>query len=396
VPILMQAEPAPAHAHAAASAQLRGQAHQRVGSGELRPCPRAPSGIFRPSKRKSSGDPCVTVDQEPTGTAPESDLLPAGAAALHSVQRPRRDRSSFSSLERRYADYVTSSLPSPARTVAVAVRSYPPAVLPARSPAVNETKAVTARTPTSAVALACTEASGGASTPSVAEKTKDNCMQENLGTAAGLDPEEAGNVSDNVGESETALVDSEPNSSQSPASGVRPVAVRRYPAPAPVRGVGGAGRGEESRSAARKAALSAVSRRFRRSKPHLTLRARYAARARAAQRRAAALESGKGSGVVEKLELGPLQLSARPKVERVVPDLLSAAGVVSTKGPFDCDDDTSTLPALPALAVVAKTHSVLGTDAMALPTLEGVDVFEVSNLQLLFAVVFGLAERVVC
>ena len=374
-PITMQSNPGSTLIHTALTAENRGQFDHLFGSGEVRPCPRAPRGMFRPSKRKSCGDPCISVDLEPTGTAPESDLQPAGVAIPSLAQRPRRDRSALS-LERRYADYITGSLPSPARTVAVAVRSYPPAEVPLRdSAAIGQT--ASSLMPTAVMEMACSNLSTAENVQSADSKITQGNPEKFAELKAAEVVKGFGDINDvcggeeNVSQMETMRVQ--------PVSSNRPVAIRRYPPPirkVDLRNVGDAGRTEDTRSASRKAVLTSVTRRLRRSKPYLTLRARYAARARAAKERAAAMElSTAKSCLVEKLELGSLPLNTRPKVERVVPDLLSAAGVVSTKGPFDCDDDAN-LASLPALAVPVKTRCE-GADAMTLPTLEGVDFFEV-------------------
>jgi hypothetical protein len=177
---------------------------------------------------------------------------------------------------------------------------------------------------------------------------------------------------------EKADIDGMESTMDSSKAPLRAVAIRRYPLPIQLADAIGPSDSlsSEDASAARKAVPS-VARRLHRSKPRLALRKRYAreaaARARATQRRSGTSEPALAVSNVERLDLGPLPACVRPKVEKVVPDLLSAAGVVSTKGPFDCDEEAG----LPTLTVSAKGRSVSGADAMALPMLEGVDVFEV-------------------
>ena len=383
--MMMQVDLGHLQMHVPVSAQHRPHSHSRTS--ELQPYPPAPRGVFRPSKRKSpGGDPCASVDLEPAGTAPESDLFPglvAGVTAPPPLQRPRRDRSS-GFVERRYAEYAIPSTLAPVRTVAVAVRSYPRAEVPLPLAAVNDAQTVML---TSKSEVATTVSEPLMANESALQVLNDvpllanhcSVLQVERRALAAEDRSKcAGGAVDRVGE-ETRCTESAGNS-------LRAVAVRRYPSPArhndsqPQRAAGVSLQAVRPRDTARKVVLSAVSARLRRSKPRLALRSRYArelaARARAAQRRIVAAESSAGAGGnAERLELGPLQLSARTKVERVVPDLLSAAGV-STRGPFDVDEDAS-LPTLPALAVPAKTRGESGSDAMALPMLEGVDVFEV-------------------
>ena len=385
-PLLVRSDHSPSLTHTPVSGTpQRTPAHPRAA--ELQPYPRAPRGVFRPSKRKSPcGDPCLTVDREPAGTAPESDQLPAvlASAAPPATQRPRRDRSGYG--ERRYAGYPPPP-PPPARNrpVAVAVRSYPRAEIPEPDvPAVDGPRlaekscgsgnAEAPKTPTVV---------GTADAPAASE------LAENLAVAAAADADAEAvdmpaapvmNVEDSLAEtSGTDGMESPMNRSKAP---LRAVAIRRYPLPmqrVDAHGPAEAQGSEDACSSTRKAAHASVARRLRRSKPRLALRTRYAreaARARVTTRRSGDPEAAFGVSSGERLELGPLPACARPKVERVVPDLLSAAGVVSTKGPFDCDEEAG----LPALTVPAKARSASGADEMALPMLEGVDVFEVSTI----------------
>ncbi len=382
--MFVRSDPSPSLTHAPISGTpQRTPAHTRAA--ELQPYPRAPRGVFRPSKRKSPSDPCVTVDREPTGTAPESDLLPGllGSSASPSTQRPRRDRSAYG--ERRYAGYPPPP-PPPARNrpVAVAVRSYPPAEVPVPDVLASDGPKLEAKTSE-------TDMSEPSESPLVLET--DSLVASEIietGAVAAIDlvdmpamPEM--NAED--GASGTIVVDGTESTMDNSKAPFRAVAIRRYPPPTRRMEANGSVdvRSEDPSSAARKAVLASVARRLRRSKPRLALRTRYAreaaARARVTQLRNSTSEPALALSSVERLDLGPLPVCVRPKVERVVPDLLSAAGVVSTKGPFDCDEEAG----LPALSVPAKARSGSGADAMALPMLEGIDVFEVRNRSVMFA-----------